>query len=84
MKLLKKLFIDCETSALYCDKAQYNEATSMEKFQLKLHIVICKICRSHSIKNTKLTKACNKANLAKMPETDKAALKSKLEKEIGN
>ena len=82
MKLLQKLMIDCETSANYCDKAQYNEATRMERFQLKMHILFCKICKSHTIRNSKLTSACNKANLATMPKVDKEALKAKLNQEM--
>jgi hypothetical protein len=83
MKLLKKLMIDCETSALYCDKLQYNEATSIERIQLKMHILICKICKTHTIRNSKLTNACNKAHLVTMPKSDKEALKAKLNQEMG-
>ncbi len=83
MKLLRKLMIDCDTSAHYCDKIQYNEATFKERLHYKMHVLVCKICKSHSALNTKLTAACNRANLITMPAKDKEVLKAKIDKEIG-
>lgn len=82
MKLLRKLMIDCETSAHYCDKIQYKEATAKEIRKYKMHVFICKVCKAHSQLNTKLTQACNRANLNTMPQIDKQNLKAKLDKEI--
>jgi len=82
MRLLHKLIIDCETSAHYCDKLQYNEATAKERFQYKMHVFICKLCKAHSLRNTKLSQACNRANLVTMPREDKELLRAKMEKEI--
>lgn len=84
MKLLQKLMIDCDTSAHYCDKIQYNEASLKERLHYKMHVFICKICKSHTVLNTKLTEACNRANLVTMPQTAKDALKAKMDKEIGS
>lgn len=84
MKFLRKLMIDCETSAHYCDKLQYNEATAKERFHYKMHVFICKVCKAHSERNTKLSHACNKANLNTMPQQDKELLKAKFKKELQN
>jgi hypothetical protein len=83
-KLLMLLMIDCNKSAQYCDKAQYNEASTKERFRLKMHLMICKFCKAHSAQNAKLTHAINDAKLTTMPKTDKAILKTKLQKEISN
>ena len=82
MKLLRKLMIDCDTSSHYCDKIQYNEASAKERLHYKMHVFICKICKSHSALNTKLTTACNRANLHTMPAKDKDSLRTKMDKEI--
>lgn len=82
MKFLHKLIIDCDTSAHYCDKLQYNEASAIERFHFKMHILICKLCKAHSTRNTKLSEICKRANLVTMPKADKAILKAKLEKEM--
>lgn len=82
MKLLRKLMIDCETSAHYCDKIQYKEATAKEIRKYKMHVFICKVCKAHSQLNTKLTQACNSANLITMPKQDKERLKAKIEEQI--
>jgi hypothetical protein len=83
-KLLMLLMIDCNKSGQYCDKAQYNEASTKERFRLKMHLVICKLCKGKSAQNTKLTQAIKDAKLTTMPKADKAILKTKLQKEIGN
>lgn len=82
MKLLRKFMIDCETSAHYCDKLQYNEATAKERFHYKMHVLVCKICKAHSLRNTKLSQACSRANLNTMPKQDKELLKAKLNQQM--
>ncbi len=84
IQLLKKYSIDCDTNAHFCDKIQYNEATPKEIAQYKMHVFICKLCKTHSALNTELSKACSRARLTTMPKTAKDDLKAKLEKEMNN
>ncbi|RKR14049.1 hypothetical protein CLV91_0118 [Maribacter vaceletii] len=71
--------ISCEKAAVICNKAQYKEASLMEKIKLKFHLFMCKACSKHSKKNAELTSLCNKANLHILSDNDKLAMKSKLE-----
>ncbi|WP_224483812.1 hypothetical protein [Robertkochia aurantiaca] len=73
------LIINCKEAANICDKAQYNEAKSLEKLQLRLHILYCGICRSHSRKNAELTKLCSKAKLEVMNKESKDRLKKEID-----
>ena len=70
--------ISCEKAQLICAKAQYDEASFIEKIRLKLHIFACEVCEKHSIKNTKLTSMCNNLNLKFLSEEDKESMKEKL------
>jgi hypothetical protein len=70
----------CEKAAIICNKAQYNEATLVEKIKLKLHIFICQKCSRFSKKNGELTHLCNKARLENLSEKDKQDLKEVLSK----
>jgi hypothetical protein len=71
--------ISCEKAALICDKAQYNEASFLEKVKLKLHLLICKTCAKHSKKNATLTSLCNEAKLKSLTENEKNVMKKKIE-----
>ncbi len=71
--------ISCEKAAVICNKAQYNEASLMEKIKLKIHTFVCKTCAKHSKKNTKLTSLCNKANVQILSDEEKNAMKNILE-----
>lgn len=72
----------CEKAAIICNKAQYNEATLIEKLKLKFHILMCKRCLKYSKKNTALTGLCQKAHLQVLSETDKTVIKDKLKNEV--
>ncbi|WP_339657516.1 hypothetical protein [uncultured Maribacter sp.] len=69
------MVISCEKAANICDKAQYKEASSWEKIKLKFHLLMCKTCAKHSVKNKKLTSLCNQARLAVLSEEDKRKMK---------
>ena len=69
------MMISCEKAANFCDKAQYNEASAWEKIKLKFHLLVCKTCAKHSMKNKKLTSLCIKARLAVLSEEDKNKMK---------
>lgn len=77
-----KLFLKCDETAHVCDKSQYNEATRFENFKLKIHIVLCKCCRSYCTNNYKLTQSIRSANIETLPLNKKELLKSKLDNEM--
>lgn len=76
------MMISCEKAALICNKAQYREATFMEKMKLKFHLFICKNCPEFSRQNTKLTSLCQKADLQGLSEADKTKMKELLKEEF--
>ena len=71
--------ISCKKAALICNKSQYNEATFIEKLQLRFHLVVCKTCSKFSKKNKQLTYLCDKAGLNSLSEGDKRKMKEKLQ-----
>ncbi|MRI02371.1 hypothetical protein GH721_17630 [Kriegella sp. EG-1] len=72
----------CEKAAIICNKAQYNEASFIDKLKLKFHLITCKTCSKFTKKNAQLTSICDKAKLYSLSEAEKAAMKTKLNKEI--
>jgi len=79
-----RFFLKCNEAARVCDKCQYDEAGIFEKLILKIHLRMCKICRTYSAHNEKLTKTIESANLKSLCEEDKALLKKRLRQEIKN
>ncbi len=71
--------ISCEEAAHICTKKQYKEASWSERFQLILHLVICKTCKVFSSKNTKLTTLCEQAQLHSLSQKEKQEMKRKLQ-----
>lgn len=71
------LFITCEETTIICTKAQYNEATFLEKVKLNIHLLTCKICGKFSKQNAQLTKVCDKH----LPEKELKSTLSEAEKE---
>ena len=55
--MLKFLKITCKEANEICNKAQYNEASFIEKIKLNLHIALCKICALYTKQNRLLTKS---------------------------
>lgn len=70
--------IPCEKAAIICSKAQYSEASLLDKLRLRLHILYCKTCHSYTKKNKRLTSLCQKAPLHSLSEQDKAEIKRHL------
>lgn len=77
-----KFFLKCDEAASVCDKSQYKEIGFFDKLMLKVHLLMCKLCRSYSKKNVELTKTIKSANLKTLSLQDKQRLKKKLEEEI--
>lgn len=71
--------ITCEESKTICSKNQYKEASWSERFNMYLHVLMCKTCFKFSRKNTKLTGLCNEASLQALTDTEKSELKKKLD-----
>lgn len=72
------MMISCDKAALICNKAQYKEATSWEKFKLRFHLLVCKACAGFSKQNEQLTSICEKANLKALSEEQKGQMKEQL------
>ncbi|KAA2218483.1 MULTISPECIES: hypothetical protein [Maribacter] len=73
--------ISCEKAADICTKAQYNEATFLERLKLKFHLIYCKVCAAYAKQNTKLTSLCSKANLRSLSETEKEKMKETIRRQ---
>lgn len=72
--------ISCDEAAILCNKAQYKEATFIERLKLKLHLFMCKTCSAFTKKNTEFTALCERANLQGLSEQEKLKMKQQLEK----
>ncbi|TXD73762.1 hypothetical protein ESU54_04630 [Aequorivita antarctica] len=79
-----KFFLKCNEAAHVCDKSQYNEASFFEKFKLKMHILMCVLCRRHVKRNIKLTKTIKSANIKTLHPDEKQLLKTRLQHEANN
>lgn len=85
MKEVKKksyLFISCDEAQHICDKAQYNEASSWEKFKLKLRYFWCRITRKYVNRNVKLTQAIQSSKLTCLNASEKQFLEQNLKEEL--
>ncbi len=71
--------ISCEQAALICNKAQYREATFLEKVKLKFHVLYCETCSKFTKQNTAFTSLCDKADLHGLSEAEKDKMKAELE-----
>ncbi|WGD33732.1 hypothetical protein [Olleya sp. YS] len=80
--MLSKFMISCEESRHICNKAQYQEASSWEKVKFKFHLFICKVCKQHTITNTKLTLLINKIKSKTLTPIEKEKLKSSFNNEL--
>ncbi len=77
-----KFFLKCGETAEVCDKCQYNEASLWDSFRMKIHLLICKCCRTYSSTNNELTKSLKSANLKTLPPKKKDLLRAQLNQEI--
>ncbi|HBC04804.1 MAG: hypothetical protein CL528_01020 [Aequorivita sp.] len=79
-----KFFLKCDDAAHVCDKTQYKEAGLFDKFMLKIHLLMCKLCRGYAKRNTKLTKTIQSADIKTLCPEVKEQIKTKLQDEIKN
>lgn len=66
---------NCKKAEIICTKIQYKEATFLEKFQIRLHLILCRTCRGFVKKNSKFTSLCDQANLKTLPVEEKEKMK---------
>jgi DNA-binding GntR family transcriptional regulator len=84
LRIIMKVMIKCDEAANVCDKAQYKEASAWEKLTMKFHHLMCRICRQHSLQNTKLTQLLKKSKVRTLNKAQKEAIKERLRKEMSN
>ena len=77
-----KLMLKCNEAQQVCDKSQYNEASFWERKLLNMHLLICRLCRIHVARNSKLTETINRANLQTIDPKQKEILKDRLRREM--
>ncbi|MBK5213669.1 MAG: hypothetical protein JJE55_08435 [Flavobacteriaceae bacterium] len=77
-----KFFLKCDEAVHVCDKSQYKEAGFLDKLMLKMHLLMCKLCRGYSKRNVKLTKTIHSANIKTLRPEEKQLLKVRLQQEI--
>ncbi len=82
MSKFKSFFLTCTEANHCCDKAQYDEATFLEKIKIHIHNFFCKPCKKFTDDNNKLSALVKKANLKTCTEEEKKAWKNKIEKEV--
>lgn len=44
MSINQKILLTCKEATLLISKRQHNATTLKEKFQLQLHLLVCKVC----------------------------------------
>ena len=82
MGKFKSFLLNCSEANHCCDKAQYDEASFMDKMKIHLHNFLCKPCKNYSSTNNKLSAMVKKANLKTCTEEQKKLWKKEMEKEI--
>jgi len=75
-------FISCEEAKHICDKSQYEEASFWEMIKLNVRLSWCRITRSYSKENNKLSVLIEKSEVKAMPEDKKKNLKQKFQEEL--
>ncbi len=75
------LFISCDEAKRICDKAQYSEATSWEKFKLKLRYAWCQATKAYVGNNTKLTIVITESKIKCLNASEKAHLQHNFKQE---
>ncbi|GGD54970.1 hypothetical protein [Muriicola marianensis] len=74
--------ISCDEAALICNKSQYEEASLLEKFKLKLHILFCSTCSSFSKRNKQLSQMFGKTELHVLSDSSKKQLKQEIRERL--
>ncbi len=75
-------FIKCDKANHICDKIQYKEAKLTERILLKVHLMLCTLCRDYTSKNIKLSRSIENANIRVIHSDKKIILKALIQNEI--
>ena len=76
------IIFKCEEASHICDKSQYEESSFWEHLLMKMHHMMCKVCREHSAINTKLSRLIRRADVKTLPDDARNKMKEKIQKEI--
>lgn len=79
-----RMFIACDDAQMCCDKAQYNEATLLEKVKLTIHLMFCRACQVYTKNNNKLTKLMDDDKLTNFNSSEKSALENAFKEQLKN
>lgn len=82
MSKKNNIVITCEEAHHICDKIQYKEASSFQRFRLFIHVIYCSTCKKFTKTNIKLTKRIKESKLECLDEKCKEAMKITLQKAI--
>ena len=78
----KFLFVSCEEAKQICDKAQYNEATFLDKLKLNIRLSWCRVTRAYFKRNSKLTEVINASNADCLKPKERNAMEEKFKEEL--
>lgn len=78
MKIKNPLFVSHEEAIHICDKNQYGEASILELIKLNLRMIHCKVTRSYSKKNSRLTKILQNTEIVGFTVSEKNSIKTKI------
>lgn len=76
------IMFNCGAAAKTCDKSQYQESSLLDRILMKMHHLMCRVCREHSAENTKLTNALQKADVKTLTRDEKEHIRKKVQQEI--
>lgn len=81
--MFKNFFlIDCSKAENCCDRAQYEELSSINKLKLRLHVFLCRKCKEYTSRNSKLTRLLKSSNLKTCSEKEKTVWKEQIKEEL--
>lgn len=76
--------ITCDEAVTICDKNQYREAGLRQRWQLWMHLLICKHCASYSRKNRRLSELCREAKMRQLSDQEKEHIRKNLDEARGS
>jgi len=76
------ILFKCDHAAHICDKAQYQECSRWERSLMRLHHMMCRICREHSALNSKLTSVISNTFEHRLPPDQKDRIKARIDREL--
>lgn len=77
------IIFKCDEASHICDKSQYAESSYWERLLMKMHHMMCKVCREHSALNTRLSKLIGKADIKTLPKERKERIRKEIQDATG-